>query len=309
MRRLLILFFLSVQLVIQAQETFTYPHLQAIYDSVTVFRHLKLIPVIRREETITNYQDSAQDWMSLKTGMKKGLIKLSERGEYMVDNINVVMIENNSGQPLHIKSGEILVGGRQDRVFAKDTIIPAIAGPHTIPVYCIEENRWSHYEKTFSYGGNTSSGLQRLLDSSSNQTIIWNEIRKWLKTSNQKSSSFATFLHKKKTVDTTNAYIKYFLQKLPLLDSNTVGIIASSGNKILGADIFISPSFFYQSLPYLLEKYSLEAILSGAEVAMDYGKEQVYADRIFSQEEQPDYLIKKGKKVFYRNVLLQLTFY
>ena len=309
MRNLILFLFIFITAISRAQETFTYPHLQAIYDSMSIFRNLKLIPVVRREETVPYFEDSAQQWVGLKQGMKKGLIKLSERGEYMVDNINVVMVENNSGRPLHIKSGEILIGGRQDRVFAQDTIIPAVAGPHTIPVYCIEENRWSHYEKKFSYGGNTSSGLQRLLDSSSNQTIIWNEIRKWLKTSNQSSSSFAAFLQQKKTVDTTNAYIRYFLKRLPLIDSNTVGIIASTGNKILGADIFISPSFFYQNLPYLLEKYSLEAILSGSDAIMDFRKEQQYADRIFSYQEQPDYLIKKGKKILYKNVLLQLTFY
>ena len=309
MRKLLILFFLAVQLTLQAQETFTYPHLQAVYDSMTVFRKLKLIPILRKEENTSDYEDTIRNWINLKAGMKQGLVTLSERGEYMVDNINVIMIENNSGKPLHIKSGEIVVGGRQDRVFAKDTIIPPVPGPHTIPVFCIEENRWSHYEKKFSYAGNTSAGLQRLIDSSSNQTMIWNEIRSWLKTSNQQSSSFATFLHQKKTVDTSNAYIKYFLQKLPMTDSNTVGIIASSGNKILGADIFISPSFFYQSLPFLLEKYSLEAILSGAEASPDFQKEQTYADRIFSPVEQPNYILKKGKKIYYKGLLLQMTFY
>jgi hypothetical protein len=227
----------------------------------------------------------------------------------MADNINVVLVENNSGKPLHIKSGEIIVGGRQDRVFAKDTIIPPAPGPHTIPVYCIEENRWSHYEKKFSYGGNTSSGLQRLIDSTSNQTIIWNEIRTWLKKGNQKSSSFAAFLHQKKTADTTNAYIKYFLKAIPQMDSNTVGIIASTGHKILGADILISPSFFYQALPYLLEKYCLEAILSGTASTPSFEKEQVYADKIFSPAEQAAYIHKKGKKIFYKGVLLQLTTY
>lgn len=309
MRKLLILFFLTVQLSLQAQETFTYPHLQAVYDSMTIFRKLKLIPVLRKEENTTEYEDSIRTWISLKTGMKKGLVTLSERGEYMVDNINIVMIENNSGKPLHIKSGEIVVGGRQDRVFAKDTIIPPVPGPHTIPVYCIEENRWSHYEKKFSYGGNTSAGLQRLIDSSSNQTMIWNDIRSWLKTSNQQSSSFAAFLHQKKTVDTSNAYIRYFLQKLPMIDSNTVGIIASTGHKILGADIFISPSLFYQSLPFLLEKYSLEAILSGTEATPNFRTEQTYADRILSPAEQPVYIQKKGKKVYYKGVLLQMSFY
>ncbi len=309
MKKFLLLLFLIWHFSIKAQETFTYPHLQAMYDSMLIFRNLKLIPIVRKEDNVPLFEDSIQDRILLKWGMKKGLVKLSERGEYMVDNINIIMIENNSGKPLHIKSGEIIVGGRQDRVFAKDTIIPPVSGPHVIPVYCIEENRWSHYEKKFSYGGNTSSGMQRLLDSSSNQTILWNEIRSWLKTGNQRSSSFAAFLHQKKTVDTANAYIKYFLKAIPQIDSNIVGIIASTGHKILGADMLISPSFFYQSLPYLLEKYCLEAILNGTETTRQFEMEQPYADKIFSPTEQATYIHKKGKKIFYKGVLLQLTTY
>ncbi|MFN9958244.1 MAG: ARPP-1 family domain-containing protein, partial [bacterium] len=103
----------------------------AQYDSMSIFRNLKIIPVIRRDETFCYYEDSIQNWISLKSGMKKGIIQVSERGNYMVDNINVVIIENKSSKPLQIRSGEILVGGRQDRVFVKDTIIPAYSGLYT----------------------------------------------------------------------------------------------------------------------------------------------------------------------------------
>ena len=164
-------------------------------------------------------------------------------------------------------------------------------------------------ERKFRHGGNTSSGLQQLIHGNANQTAVWNEIRQWLKTTQQKSSSFATFLQRKKMVDTTQDYIRFFLKNFPAVDSNIVGIIASSGNKILGADVLVSPAFFYQSFPYLLEKYSQEAILSGTPVtSANYGREQDYADRIFSPQLQPEYIRKKkGKQIYYKGVLLQLT--
>lgn len=201
------------------------------------------------------------------------------------------------------------MGGRQDRVLTADTLLAPHSGPHTLPVFCIEEHRWSNLERKFRHGGNTTSGLQQLIHGNMNQTAVWNEIRQWLKTTNQKSSSFAEFLHRRKMVDTTQAYIQYFLKNLPAVDSNIVGIIASTGHKIFGADLFISPAFFYQSLPYLLEKYSQEAILSGSEVRnADYSREQDYADHIFSPQLQPEYIRKKkGKQIYYKGVLLQLT--
>jgi hypothetical protein len=309
MNRFLIFFFIALPISIQAQESFTYPELKAVYDSLIFYRNLKIIPITRIEETIPLAEDSLTSFIPLKTAMKKGWVKISERGEYLVDNINVLMVENRSNYVIQIKSGEILIGGRQDRVLTADTLLAPNSGPHTLPVFCIEEHRWSNMERKFRHGGNTSSGLQQLIHGNANQTAIWNEIRQWLQTTNQKSSSFAEFLHRRKMVDTTRAYIEYFLKNLPAIDSNIVGILASTGHKILGADVFISPAFFYQSLPYLLEKYSQEAILSGSEISnTEYSREQGYANRIFSPELQPEYIRKKkGKKIYYKGVLLQLT--
>ncbi len=131
-----------------SQSSFTYPTLVVEYDSAIIFRNLKIIPVKRIEMG----DDSAgtvnqKKYITLKQGMQRGLVTIKERGEYLLDNINILMIQNRSGKDLFIKSGEIVMGGRQDRVFAKDTIIPSSSKQVAVPVYCVEENRWSSHEK------------------------------------------------------------------------------------------------------------------------------------------------------------------
>ena len=291
-----------------AQTDFTFPSLVVEYDSAIIFRHLKLIP-IKRIEQLTDSNFTTPNSISLKAGMGKGTVKLKERGNYMLDNINVLLIENNSGKDLVIKSGEIVMGGRQDRVFARDTILAA-GKQHLVPVYCIEENRWSAAEKKFTYRGTTGSGLQNIIDTAKNQTKVWDEIRRLLKQNNQtNSSSYAVLLGNKKTADTTNQYVRYFLQQLRSKDSSIVGIIASTGNKILGADVFISTSLFYQTLPGLLEKYCTEAVLSGSNASTSHSNEQSYANELFSPTTQAAFLSKKGKRFFYASLLIQLTGY
>jgi hypothetical protein len=292
---------------LNAQDLFTYPQLQVQYDSAITFRNLKIIPVKRLEPCSAADDSLSGSFLTLKRGMRSGQVLLKERGNYMVDNINVLLIENKSKQNLHIKSGEIVIGGYQDRVFAKDTILPPSSTPYAVPVYCIEENRWSKYAKRFGYGGNTSSGLQWLIDSSASQTIIWNEIRKWVKESNQSSSSFAAVVNNKKMSDTLRGYLEFFLENLQKTDSNTVGIIASTGDKILGADVLISSSLFYQILTNLLEKYCLEAIRSGALPDASNKKEIMYANRLFSASTQQEQLDKKGKRIFFKGTLIQIT--
>ncbi len=291
-----------------AQTDFTFPSLVIEYDSALVFRNLKLIP-IKRTEQPSDSNFTTPNAISLKAGMSKGIVKLKERGNYMLDNINVLLIENNSGKDLVIKSGEIVMGGRQDRVFAKDTVLEA-GKEHLVPVYCIEENRWSEKEKKFIYRGTTGSGLQNIIDTAQNQTKVWDEIRRLLKQNNQtSSSSYAVLLGNKKTADTTNQYIQYFLQQLRSKDSSIVGIIASTGSKILGADVFISTSLFYQTLPGLLEKYCTEAVLSGSPATATHSHEQSYANELFSPATQAAFLSKKGKRFFYSSLLIQLTGY
>ena len=289
-----------------AQTDFTFPSLVVEYDSAIIFRHLKLIP-IKRIEQVTDSNFTTPNSISLKAGMGKGTVKLKERGNYMLDNINVLLIENNSGKDLVIKSGEIVMGGRQDRVFARDTILAA-GKQHLVPVYCIEENRWSEKERKIIYRGTTGSGLQTIIDTAQNQTKVWDEIRRLLKQNNQTgSSSYAALLNNKKVADTSQQYIRHFLQQLRSKDSSIVGIIASTGHKILGADVFISTSLFYQTLPGLLEKYCNEAVLTGSAANTNHSHESAYANELLSPQTQATFLSKKGKRFFYKNVLIQLT--
>lgn len=298
----------SLSVAVNAQTDFSFPSLVVEYDSAIIFRNLKLIP-IKRIEPSKDSDYVSPNAVSLKTGMAKGTVKLKERGNYMLDNINVLLIENNSGKDLIIRSGEIVMGGRQDRVFARDTILTS-GKQHLVPVYCIEENRWSEKERKFIYRGTTGSGLQNIIDTAQNQTKIWDEIRRLLKQNNQtNSSSYAVLLGNKKTADTTNQYVRYFLQQLRSKDSSVVGFIASTGNKVLGADVFISTSLFYQTLPGLLEKYCSEAVLTGSNASTTHSNEQAYANELFSPATQAAFLSKKGKRFFYASLLIQLTGY
>lgn len=292
------------------QSSFTYPSLVAEYDSAIIFKNLKLIPIKRTGIGMNDSSFKKQSVITLQQGLQKGSVKIKERGNYLVDNINVLLIENKSNQSLVLKSGDIISGGRQDRVIAKDTILPPGKQQHTIPVYCIEENRWSNHEKKFEYKGSAAAGLQKIIDSAHSQTKLWDEIRKLLKANNQtSSSSYAALLTNKKVVDTSNQYLRYFLQQFSKRDSSIVGFIASTGNHVLGADVFVTADLFYQTLSSLLSKYSTEAILHGTTAAADNQKEQNYADDMLSPSTQQQFILKHGKMIYFKGKLIQLTGY
>lgn len=305
---LLLIGFICLQT--SAQSNFTFPALLVEYDSSISFNHLKIIPVKRNEFQKNTWADSATSFLTLQAGMQKGLVSIHERGNYAIDNINVLLIKNNSNKPLVLRAGELLIGGRQDRIIARDTVLLPGKKEYQIPVFCIEETRWSSKEKKFKYAGAAGSDIQNFIDTSYNQIKLWEEIRKVLKTNNQtNSSSYASFIEQKTNKDSTDIYVQFFLKAFEKKDSSLVGIIVSTRNRVLGADVFINSPLFYQMLPVLLTKYSTDVMFSGSPVLNQHQLERKYGDELFSPSTQNNFLNKKGKRFFYKGTLIQISGY
>ena len=80
-----------------------------------------------------------------------------EENHFRGDEVNTLVLVNNSGKPLLLLAGEIVTGGKQDRVIAKDRIVPAGGEPIDLGVFCIEPGRWTASSSTFGAAAKTSS--------------------------------------------------------------------------------------------------------------------------------------------------------
>jgi hypothetical protein len=64
--------------------------------------------------------------------------------------VNALSLMNNSNRPLLLLAGEIVTGGKQDRVVSKDRIIPAHSQPVALGVFCVEPHRWTQTSANFA---------------------------------------------------------------------------------------------------------------------------------------------------------------
>src|SRR5205814_5492220 len=64
--------------------------------------------------------------------------------------VNQLVLVNNSKRPLILLAGEIVTGGKQDRVIGKDRVIPAESDPVDLGVFCVEPGRWTETSVQFS---------------------------------------------------------------------------------------------------------------------------------------------------------------
>ena len=57
--------------------------------------------------------------------------------------VNQLVLMNRGKRPLLLLAGEVVSGGKQDRIIGKDRIVPIGAAPLPLDVFCVEHGRWT----------------------------------------------------------------------------------------------------------------------------------------------------------------------
>lgn len=89
-------------------------------------------------------------------GNIRGLVRGQARPTAQASaEVNRLVLINNSKRPLLLLAGEIVTGGKQDRVIGKDRIVPAESDPVDLSVFCVEPGRWVASSNNFGASGTT----------------------------------------------------------------------------------------------------------------------------------------------------------
>ena len=81
-------------------------------------------------------QAADRDYAVLEEAIESQTAHAFETGK-----VNELLIERTGHVDLFIQAGDILKGGRQDRVIGVDCIVPARSGEIRVPPYCVERSR------------------------------------------------------------------------------------------------------------------------------------------------------------------------
>jgi hypothetical protein len=160
------------------------------------------------------------EFLTLDEGLRSGEVIVTEAGHVQglirrhpvpaIRNgnaqVDTLVLINNSKRPLLLLAGEVVTGGHQDRVIAKDRIVPPESEPVDLNVFCVEPGRWTGVSENFNASGatyatathgtvggtGTSSAVGGPLPSTlmvqpsvrsrvmadQNQQMVWDEVRK-----------------------------------------------------------------------------------------------------------------------------------
>jgi hypothetical protein len=137
------------------------------YRVLDPIRHgsLTVFPVVAPRSYATG------EFLTLDEGLRSGDVIVTEYGnvrglmrrplvavQRQSAEVNRLVLINNSKRPLLLLAGEIVTGGKQDRVIGKDRIVPAESDPVDLSVFCVEPGRWVASSDHFGTSGATYHG-------------------------------------------------------------------------------------------------------------------------------------------------------
>ena len=282
------------------------------YKVLEPIRHgnLTVFPVVATKSYPTG------EFLTLDEGLRSGEVIVTEAGSVQGlirrrgatgirhdgAEVNRLVLVNNSKRPLLLLAGEIVTGGKQDRVIGKDRIVPAESDPVDLSVFCVEPGRWVATSEHFGaseamYGGSAGTkanapapmammaqpSVRAKAMADKDQGEVWNEVRKQqaavggtlvaatpsAATAVAQTSSYARVMENeevKKHIDSIAKPIEQNYQSLihQLRDRNAVGVVVAVNGRIIWADVFASTDLLAKYWPKLVRSYASEAVVTRA---------------------------------------------
>jgi hypothetical protein len=249
------------------------------------------------------------DFITLDEGIRSGEVLVTEAGRLgglirgphrripvsTGPQVNSLVLVNNSKHPLMLLAGEIVTGGKQDRVVGKDRVIPAESDPVDLGVFCVEPGRWTeesdHFSTMKSQMAQPSVRSKAMV--AQDQRQVWDSVGVANAAAAAgvvgglapgRTSYAKTFDDEKvrqaiaeEVAPVEQSYSSLMKQ---LRDQHAVGVEVAVGGRLIWADLFASTALLNKYWPKLVRSYAAEAITThGSAKPITLAEAQQFLDR------------------------------
>jgi hypothetical protein len=273
-----------------------------LLDPVT-YENIAIFPVV---------SSSAHDtaiFLTLEDGLSSGEVIVREQGseglartrdgrpvavpEYTSGpSVNQLVLINRSKRPLLLLAGELVSGGKQDRIIAKDRIVAPGSDPLPLDVFCVEHGRWSSGSQFTAAKTMVHPSVREQAAVNQNQSEVWASVRSGTTATAAGSSSgragvpppaitSADITAEVAGAAPTQSYAKIyagsrvgasvdtFVDEVQrrfsratngLKGERVVGVVVAYGGEVAWSDIFASGDLFDHYWNKLLRSYAVEAL-------------------------------------------------
>ncbi|HLL28467.1 MAG TPA: DUF6569 family protein [Xanthobacteraceae bacterium] len=225
--------------------------------------------------------------LTLEEALAQSKIRVDETG-----SVNELSLENLGDEEVFIQAGDIVKGGRQDRVIGVSFLVPKKSGRIPISSFCVEHGRWTQRgaedATRFASSGLSASSREskmaifapapeavnanpaaRAAEVSMRQRAIWADVEQTQRkleenvgspiASGASRTSLQLSLENEKLAETKEPYLKA-LADAAGGDNDIVGYVFAVNGKINSGDIYPSNGLFQKMWSKLLNASVTEAI-------------------------------------------------
>lgn len=265
------------------------------YENLTVF------PVV----SASGYDTS--QFLTLEEGLSSGEIIVREQGaetlvrsrdsnrQYVQNSgpsVNQLVLLNRSKRPLLLLSGELVSGGKQDRVIAKDRIVAPGSDPLPLNVFCVEHGRWSAGSQFSAAKTIVHPSVREQAAVKQSQSEVWDSVSAGstytpgasggtptppaaaprlsrsdvdaTMRSEAPTQSYAKLYGSSRVRESVDGLVEEVQRRFRretsgLKGEHVVGVVIAYGGEVAWSDIFASGALFDQYWNKLLRSYAVEA--------------------------------------------------
>ena len=270
-----------------------------LLDPVT-YENITLFPVV------TSFNQDTSPFLTLDEGLSTGDVIVSEQGATgLVRNrdgrpmpapqyntgasVNQLVLINRGKRPVLLLAGELVSGGKQDRIIAKDRIVAPGADPLPLDVFCVEHGRWTGSSSQFAASKTiVHPSVREKAAVDQEQAEVWSAVRGGTTaakppaapasristaditaaiSSEARTESYDKIYESRAvgvSIDSFVEELKRRFAKSVALNGErkmpVVGVIVAYGGEVAWSDIFASSDLFNHYWNKLLRSYAVEAL-------------------------------------------------
>jgi hypothetical protein len=265
------------------------------------YENIAIFPVV------TSSTHDTSSFLTLDEGLSSGDVVVSEQGAAGLArtrdgrpipapqntagaSVNQLVLINHSRRPLLLLAGELVSGGKQDRIIGKDRIVPVGAPPLPLDVFCVEHGRWTGGSSQFIASKtivHPSVREKAAVDQA--QTEVWSAVAsgstaapppaaatesRAVLSPNELSSvmreeaptqSYDKIYKSQRIGGSIDSFVEEIQKRFAratsgLKGERVVGVVVAYGGEVAWSDIFASGELFDHYWSKLLRSYAVEAL-------------------------------------------------
>jgi hypothetical protein len=264
-----------------------------LLDPIT-YENISIFPVI------SSVSRDTSAFVTLDEGLSSGEVIVREQGgdgmarsrgvalpQYNTSaSVNQLVLINRGKRPVVLLAGELVSGGKQDRIIAKDRIVAPGSDPLPLDVFCVEHGRWSSGLQFSAANTMVHPSVREQAAVNQSQTDVWDSVLKGTTSNVTPAPSAAPRIEARELNDVvasapTQSYSKIYQHSRvgvsvdDFVDEiqrrfaratsgskgeHIVGVVVAYGGEVAWSDIFASSDMFHHYWTKLLRSYAVEAL-------------------------------------------------